>query len=216
MYVLDYILDKVSWLFKFNKYPLDEKAYTVMLYIAGLSLRDLSERYCITYASRESVRRWLHRFSRIFSIEKRFRRAVALDETVVKLHGFRVYLWSAVDVDSGEILAVYASWSRNMIVAMKFIRIVLDRCLNKPLIIVDRGPWYRWALDRLGLKYQYQRFGVRNIVERFFGYLKQRTERFYNNINTWRIQSIEDYASTIAITRNLHIIIKNRGRVLPS
>jgi len=51
MHVLDYILDKVSRLFKFNKYPLDEKAYTVMLYIAGLILRDLSERYCITMAS---------------------------------------------------------------------------------------------------------------------------------------------------------------------
>jgi len=92
---------------------------------------------------------------------------------------------------------------------MKFIRMVLDRCFNKPLIIVDRGSWYRWALDRLGLKYQYQRFGLRNVVERFFRYLKQRTERFYNNINSWRINSIEDYASTIAITRNLHIIIKN-------
>ena len=215
MHVLDYILDKVSRLFKFNKYPLDEKAYTVMLYIAGLSLRDLSERYCITMASRESVRRWFHRFSRIFSMEKRFRRAVALDETVVKLHGLRAYVWSAVDIDSGEILAIYASWSRNMIVAMKFTKIVLDRCLNKPLIIVDRGPWYRWALDRLGVEYRYQRFGVRNAVERFFGYLKQRTERFYNNINTWRIKSLEDYTSTIAITRNLHIIIKNKGGVLP-
>jgi len=164
----------------------------------------------------ESVRRWFHGFSSMFSIEKRFRNTVALDETVVKLHGFRAYIWSALDVDSGEILAIYASWSRNMIVAMKFVRIVLDRCLNKPLIIVDKRPWYRWALDRIGLKYQYQRFGVRNIVERFFGYLKQRTRRFYNNINTWRIKSLEDYAKTIAITRNLHIIIKNRERVLPS
>jgi len=43
MHVLDYILDKVSGLFKFNNYPLDEKAYTVMLYVAGLSLRDLSD-----------------------------------------------------------------------------------------------------------------------------------------------------------------------------
>jgi len=51
MYVLDYILDKVSRLFKFNKYSLDEKAYSIMLYVAGLSLRDLSERYCIAYAS---------------------------------------------------------------------------------------------------------------------------------------------------------------------
>jgi transposase-like protein len=52
------------------------------------------------------------------------------------------------------------------------------------LIVVDRGPWYRWALERLELKYRYQRFGLRNAVERFFGYLKRRTRRFHNNINT--------------------------------
>jgi hypothetical protein len=54
---------------------------------------------------------------------------------------------------------------------------------------------------------------MRNRVERFFGYLKQRTRRFYNNINTWRIKSIEDYVS--AIVRNLHIITKTQGGVLP-
>jgi hypothetical protein len=57
MYVLDYILDRLSRLFRFNNYPLDEKAYSVILHIAGLSLRDLSERYCVTMASRESVRK---------------------------------------------------------------------------------------------------------------------------------------------------------------
>jgi transposase-like protein len=59
--------------------------------------------------------------------------SVALDETVVKLHGLRVYVWSAVDIDSGEILAVYTSRAMNMLIAMKFIRIVLDKCSNKPL-----------------------------------------------------------------------------------
>ena len=29
--------------------------------------------------------------------------------------------------------------------------------------MVDRGPWYRWAFERLGLEYRY---------ERFFRYLK--------------------------------------------
>jgi transposase-like protein len=71
---------------------------------------------------------------------------------------------------------------------MKFLRMVLGRCINNPLIVVDRGPWYRWALKRLGLKYMYQKFGLRNAVERLFGYLKQRTRRFYNNINTWKTQ----------------------------
>jgi transposase-like protein len=69
-------------------------------------------------------------------------------------------------------------------------------------------------LDRLGIKYQYQRFGLRNAVERFFGYIKQRTRRFYNNINTWSIKSIEDYAAATAIIRNILTIIKTQGGVL--
>jgi len=39
--------------------------------------------------------------------------------------------------------------------------------MNKLKIIVDRGPWYRWTLNRLGLDYDYQRFCMRNSVERF-------------------------------------------------
>jgi putative transposase len=106
-----------------------------------------------TNASRESVRRWFHRFSKIFSVGRGFRNTIAVDETVVKMHGLRAYVWSAVDMDSGEILAIYASRGRNILIAMKFLRMVLDRCIKNPLIIVDRGPWYRWALERLGLKY---------------------------------------------------------------
>jgi len=51
MYVFEYILDRMSRLFRFNNYPLDEKAYSIMLYVACLSLRDLSERYFVTMAS---------------------------------------------------------------------------------------------------------------------------------------------------------------------
>jgi transposase-like protein len=49
-------------------------------------------------ASRESVRRWFHRFSRLFSVGRRFKYYVAVDETVVKIHGLKAYVWSAVDV----------------------------------------------------------------------------------------------------------------------
>jgi hypothetical protein len=58
------------------------------------------------------------------------------------------------------------------------------------------------ALVRLGIKYDIRRFGLSNPVERFFGYMKQRTRRFHNNINTWKTQSIKDYATAIAIMRN--------------
>jgi hypothetical protein len=41
-HVLDYILDR---LFRFNRYSLVEKAYSVLFHVVGLSLRDVSERY---------------------------------------------------------------------------------------------------------------------------------------------------------------------------
>ena len=38
----------------------------------------------------ESVRRWFHRFSSIFSVEKKFRNTVAVDEIIIEMYGFRV------------------------------------------------------------------------------------------------------------------------------
>jgi transposase-like protein len=142
-----------------------------------------SERYCVTTASRESVRKWLHRFSKVFSVDRRFRNTVAVDETVVKLHGLRAYVWSAVDVDSKELLALEASYGRSCLNALSFLKKALRMCTNKPLVIVDRGPWYRWALERLGLEYRYEKFSMRNRVERFFRYLKERTVIFHHKMS---------------------------------
>jgi transposase-like protein len=42
---------------------------------------------------------------------------------------------------------------------------MLDYCDNKPLILVDKGPWYHWPLRKPGLEYDHQTFGERNVVE---------------------------------------------------
>jgi hypothetical protein len=41
MHVLDYILDRLSGLFRFNRYSLVEKAYSVLFHVVGLSLREV-------------------------------------------------------------------------------------------------------------------------------------------------------------------------------
>jgi len=107
----------------------------------------------------------------------RYRRCIVVDEAKLRVKKVWVYVWSALDVDSGELLALDASYGRSCLNAITLLKKALKLCSNKPLVIVDRSPWYRWALDRLGLKYQYQRFGLKNTVERFSGYLKQRTDR---------------------------------------
>lgn len=65
---------------------------------------------------------------------------MTVDETVKRLYGYGVYILSAIDVDSGEIIAVYASRGKSIINSLIFLRRVLDACERKPVIVVDRGP----------------------------------------------------------------------------
>jgi putative transposase len=110
--------------------------------------------------------------------DPRYRRCIAVDETKLSVKGVHVYVWSAVDVDSKELLALEASYGRSSLNALSFLM-----CINKPLVIVDKGPWYRWAFERLGLEYRHERFGMRNRVERFFRYLKERTVVFHHKLS---------------------------------
>lgn len=53
--------------------------------------------------------------------------------------------------------------------------------MNRPLILVDKGPWYPYALEAQGFPYRHGIFGRRNAVEALFSILKHRTKRFYDN-----------------------------------
>jgi transposase-like protein len=214
MHVIDVLLDSFSRLFRHHRYSPLEKLCSVILFIAGLSLRDVSERFCLTFASRESVRIWAHRSSSLFKPSKRVRRLVAVDETVLKINGRICYLWAAIDFDTNEILAVYASRGRGIPNAIKFLKMVLRSCDGKPIVVVDRGPWYRWALERLGITYFHETFGNRNKIERWFRELKNRTKRFHNNVNSKTLKSIEEIATAVAIVHNLVRI--GRGEVIPT
>jgi transposase-like protein len=101
----------------------------------------------------------------------------------LSVKGVYVYVWSAVDVDSKELLALEASYGRSSLNALTFLKKALKMCTDRPLVLVDRGPWYRWAFERLGLKYRYEGFGLRNRVERFFRYLKERTVVFHHKMS---------------------------------
>jgi transposase-like protein len=111
-------------------------------------------------------------------------------------------------------LAVYASRGRGIPSAIEFLRKVLDSCEGKPVIVVDRGPWYRWALERLEMTYFHETFGKRNRIERWFREMKERTKMFYNNINAKTLKSLEGLATAIAA---MHNIIKAGGEeVIPT
>jgi hypothetical protein len=47
-----------------------------------------------------------------------------------------------------------------------------------------------WALERLEITYFHESFGERNKIERWFRELKNRTKRFYNNVNSKTLKSM--------------------------
>jgi transposase-like protein len=79
------------------------------------------------------------------SKEPRYRRCLVVDETKLRVKKSYVCMWSAVDVDSRELLALEASYGRSRLNALAFLKKALKMCINKPLVIVDKGPWHRWA-----------------------------------------------------------------------
>lgn len=170
-----------------------------MLYYSGLSyrvvarvLRDSSK------FTHESARKWFRRMKDAFPKPKQTRRrTVAVDETKLELCGEQFFVWAAVDVKSKEVLACRVSWTRSIMQAEAFLRKVLETCTNKPLILVDRGPWYPEALVNLGLRWKHVTFGMRNRIEHWFGILKARTKRFYNDFpNNSTFQSAKTFLET--------------------
>jgi putative transposase len=154
-------------------------------------------------ASHVSVYNWVHALRDVIRpVPRRKRRMVAIDETKLKIKGRQVFVWAAIDVDTKELLAVYASYYRSHINTLVFLRKVLRTCTNKPVVLVDGGPWYPWPLDRFGIPWLHVTFGERNAIERFFRTLKERTRRFYNNLPSDRMDNLQSFIDVFMLWYN--------------
>jgi putative transposase len=162
--------------------------------MSGLFYRAMTCQTGVVEASHVSVFRWVHALRSIVSrVPKRERKLVAIDETKLKIKGRQVFVWAAIDADTRELLAVYASYYRSSINTIVFLKKVLDTCVGTPVVLVDGGPWYPWALDRMGIRWLHITFGYRNVIERFFRTMKERTRHFYNNLPSDRMDNLESF-----------------------
>ncbi len=151
-------------IFERERKSMKTRALGVILYHFGISLRNTSLVISsFEQASHEAVREWYLRAAKIFQVRKVKRKIIAIDETKIKINGKWRILWAAVDIENWDVLGVW-----------------VNRCENKPKILVDGGPWYPPALTRLGVEWEHITFGLRNPVEQWFGILKHRINLFYN------------------------------------
>ena len=196
-------------IFRWNLKRVEIKLIAVVLYYAGISFRKTSkflrdfERF-----SHESLRLWYHKIANLFANTRKSRRCVAIDETKIKIGDEYWYIWAAIDVDTWEILGVMVTKWRTSIDVIKFVKAILRYCENKPIIKTDRGPWYRWTLQRLGLKHEYETFGERNAIEGWFNILKSRLKRFWKRFpSNASKESVESWIAAFISLYNLEVRI---------
>ena len=117
-----------------------------------------------------------------------------VDETKLEVD---VYAWAGIEVETFtnqrfvshqtprrfetfEVIHVDVSRGRSSLDAFLFLRELLKRCRGKPLVKVDWGPWYNWALETLDCDYDKETFRERSLVEAWFGLVKYRTMLFWH------------------------------------
>jgi len=175
METLQVIEEILSRVFKWHRFPVSLKAEAVLLYFKGLSLRAVREFLLHKgyEVSIETIREWFHAVGRILQAVYTITIWVYVDETKIKARDGTYYLWLAVD-EKGLPVFVHLSRRRDAWTG----KLVLYNTKAKGCT-TDKGPWYVSAVKELAMEWIYETFGKRNVVERWFFYIKHRMKKFY-------------------------------------
>lgn len=154
------------------------------MYLLSSSFRRIA---LLLNVGKSTVHYWIEKFKDVLESEgeKEVKRLViarlAVDETVLKYNGMKCYLFAALDVERNKIIHLKVYPARNALTAYSFLKEVLRICEVEELIL-DKGPWYRDALQRLGVKFRHESFEERSLVESMFSSFKQRVRIFFCSI----------------------------------
>ena len=155
--------------------------YSLYLYFLGLSLRNTSKALILfkdKQRSYVSVWNWIQRFGSCQIYNKRKRvTAFIIDETVIQIGSQHFWLWLCIEPIHSSVLGIYISEERNMIVAEKFIRSLVEK-YGKHTVYTDGGTWYDEACNVLRLKHYLHSPLEKSLMERVNQYFKDRIESF--------------------------------------
>jgi transposase-like protein len=141
--------------------------YTLYLYFLGLSLRNTSKELVIfrdKQRSYVSVWNWIQKFAEKAILKCKRVSAFIIDETVIQIGNQHFWLWFCIEPIHRSVLGIYISEERNMLVAEKFIRSLVEK-YGKHTVYTDGGTWYD-ACNVLGLKHYLHSSIEKSLIER--------------------------------------------------
>ena len=104
-----------------------KRALGMLLYHAGLSYNKTG---LFVNASYEAVRKWYRKGRKLFeqTIEAKKRKRIAIDEKEIRMNGMKVFVWAA-SFSNEKVIAVYVSYGRSYLEAMRFLK-KLKECVK--------------------------------------------------------------------------------------
>jgi transposase-like protein len=171
-------------------FPPTVKFEAAKTWLGGASLQDTCDALAHKARfSREAARQWSHRLGHHLT-RHTTREVLAVDETSLFLEdGTEVFGWAALDGDTHEVVFTWVSQGRGGMEAWLVFKNVLRRVRNRPYVVVDAGVWYPWPLTTMGFDGDVVSGGARNIVESFFGSLKNRLEKMRRRPDPWHTRA---------------------------
>ncbi|MFB5599966.1 MAG: DDE-type integrase/transposase/recombinase [Nitrososphaeraceae archaeon] len=165
--------------FERNKTSKYTVMYSLYLYFLGLSLRNTSNALTIFRDKRSyvSVWNWIQRFGSCQIYKRKRVSAFIIDETVIQIGSQHIWLWICIGPIHSSVLGIYLSEERNMIVAEKFIRSLIQK-YGKHTVYTDGGTWYDEACNVIELNHYLHSSIQKSLMERVNQYLKDRIESF--------------------------------------
>jgi transposase-like protein len=106
--------------------------------------------------------------------EKEFS-AFVIDETVIQISNQNFWLWFCIETIHRSVLGIYISKERNMLIAEKFIRTLVEKYGRHP-VYTDGSTWYDEACNIIGLKHYLHSSIEKSLMERVNQYFKDRIE----------------------------------------
>jgi putative transposase len=128
---------------------------------------------------------------------------IAVDATMIRVNGRRHWLFAAVDPDTNQFLHVRLFQTRTTQLTVLFLCELREKQqVSDVTLLVDDAHHLKNALDRLGLRFRYERRGNRNVIERVDREVKRRTSSFSNTFSNAQVPTAESWLKVFAVWWN--------------
>ena len=176
----------------------------IQMHVAGLSLSNTISVLdnLGVQRSRKAVHDWVQKAD-LQPVSGKSPNQIAVDETVIRINDQQFWLYAAANPQTNEILHLRLFSTTTTALTEIFLKELRQKHdVETAVFLVDGAKHLQAALQRAGLRFQTERHGNRNAVERIFREVKRRTSSFSNCFSHVEPKTAENWLQSFARWHN--------------